>query len=67
MNCKDCDSPKLFRFTVCKPCFYETYCSFCKVLTVKSECPGHIVFTPTNNRFMADSQFVSEAIMDMEK
>jgi hypothetical protein len=67
MNCKDCNSPKLFRFTVCKSCFYTSYCSFCKTLTLKQECLGHTVNTPTNNRFVADEQFISEALMDVSQ
>lgn len=65
--CKDCNEQKLFRFNVCKKCFYEKYCVFCRELTLKKECTGHQVTTPKNNRFSADEQFVNEVLMDFEQ
>ena len=65
--CKDCNSPKLFRYTVCKKCFYEKYCAFCQELTLKADCKGHFINTPTTNRFMEDKQFTNELMFELEK
>lgn len=65
--CKDCGEEKVFRFTVGKVCFYEKYCAFCKTLTLKEECKGHMVHLPTTNRFMEDSQFTGELMYEMEQ
>lgn len=67
VKCKKCSTKKAFRFGVCKECFYPNYCAFCTELTLKAECGGHFINTPTTNRFMDDKQFVSETLFEVEQ
>lgn len=65
--CTECNERAVFRFTVCKECFYKIYCSFCRSLVKKEDCKGHSVVLPTTNRFMEESQFTSELMFDIEQ
>lgn len=68
MSCTVCNKEiRLFRHTVCKKCYYDYYCSFCKELILKKDCPGHEINTPTTNRFMSDSQFTNDLMFEMEQ
>ncbi len=67
LRCIICEPGKPFRYGVCKKCFYEHYCSFCKTLVRKEACPGHSVTTPTTNRFMEDRQFTNELMFEIQQ
>ena len=67
LKCIICEPGKPFRHGVCKKCFYEFYCAFCKQLTRKEDCKGHSVHLPTTNRFMEDSQFTNELMFEIEQ
>jgi hypothetical protein len=52
--------------TMCGHCYSELSCRYCDPPLLEDNCPGHNVSRTTENRFMADKEFVSGSRFELE-
>lgn len=65
MQCKECGKP-LKTKNLCNECYFAFYCPFCSEYVRKEKCLGHEFLHEKENRFMADKEFISSPMFELE-